>query len=326
MAQRTRAFITGITGQDGAYLAELLLAKGYAVHGLVRRSSTFSTQRIAHLYQDPHADDVRLTLSYGDVLDRASLISALRGCQPDEVYHLAAQSHVRVSFDLPVHTGDVTGLGALRLFEAVREAAPEARVFNAASSEQFGNAAQSTQNEQTPFCPRSPYAIAKVYAFHAAVNYRQAYGLHISNGILFNHESPRRGETFVSRKISQAVARIRGGDSEPLFLGNLDARRDWGFAGDYVDAMWRMVNQDEPGDYVVATGRTHSVRDFLHAAFSHADLDWQEHVRPDPRYLRPTEVDSLCGDASKARAVLGWTPTVDFGGLVRMMVDADLNG
>ncbi len=324
MPQRPRAFITGITGQDGSYLLELLHSKGYEVYGLVRRSSTFSTERLEHLYQDPHDPDVRLKLIYGDVLDRASLTSALRQARPAEVYHLAAQSHVRVSFDLPVHTGDVTGLGALRLFDAVREVAPDARVFQAASSEQFGNAAQSPQSETTPFAPRSPYAVAKVYAFHAAVNYRQAYGLAISNGLLFNHESPRRGATFVSRKISQAVARIHHGSDEGLFLGNLDARRDWGFAGDYVQAMWAMLQQETPDDYVIATGRTHSVREFLERAFGHVGLRWQDHVQADPRYLRPSEVDSLCGDASKAREALGWVPTVDFDGLVQMMVEADL--
>jgi len=324
MPQRTRAFITGITGQDGSYLAELLLSKGYEVYGLVRRSSTFSTQRLDHLYQDPHEQDVRLELIYGDVLDRASLVAALRKARPHEVYHLAAQSHVQVSFDLPVHTGDVTGLGALRLFDAVREVAPDARVFQAASSEQFGNAQESTQSESTRFAPRSPYAVAKVYAYFAAVNYREAYGLAVSNGILFNHESPRRGETFVSRKISQAAARINRGSDERLYLGNLDARRDWGFAGDYVQAMWTMLQQDSPDDYVIATGKTHSVRDFLQRAFAHAGLRWQDHVESDPRYLRPTEVDSLCGDATKARAALGWAPTVEFDDLVRMMVDADL--
>jgi len=324
MPQRPRAFVTGITGQDGSYLAELLLAKGYEVFGLVRRASTFSTARLAHLYQDPHDADVRLKLIYGDVLDGASLSLALRQARPGEVYHLAAQSHVRVSFDMPVHTADATGVGTLRVLEAVREVCPEARVFHAGSSEQFGNAAQAPQSEDTPFRPRSPYACAKVFAFHAAVNYREAYGLAVSNGILFNHESPRRGETFVSRKITRAVARIHRGLDDTLFLGNLDARRDWGFAGDYVDAMWRMLQRDTPDDYVVATGVTHSVRDFLEAAFGHVGRRWQDHVQVDPRYLRPAEVDALQGDASKARAALGWSPTVGFEELVRTMVEADL--
>lgn len=319
-----RALVTGITGQDGAYLTELLLSKGYEVFGLVRRASTFPTARLDHIYQDPHAEGVRLRLLFGDVLDTASLIAALNESRPDEVYHLAAQSHVRVSFDQPVFTGDVTALGALRLLEAMRLIGCPARVFNAASSEQYGNAAQAVQDERTPFRPRSPYAIAKTFAFHSAVLFREAYGMHVSNGILFNHESPRRGATFVSRKITRAVARIATGGRHVLHLGNLDAARDWGFAGDYVRAMWAMLQQDAPDDYVIATGATRTVTDFLAAAFGHAGLDWRGHVRHDPRYLRPAEVDRLCGDASKARRVLGWSPSVGFDELVRTMVDADI--
>lgn len=322
-----RALITGITGQDGSYLAELLLEKGYEVHGVIRRTSTFNTDRIDHLYQDPHVPDARIFLHYGDLSDGAVLRRILERVDPSELYHLGAQSHVKVSFEEPRHTADVVALGTLRLLEAVRDyqarSGREIRVYQAGSSEMFG-AAPPRQSERTPFYPRSPYAVSKVAAHWFAVNYREAYGLHVSNGILFNHESPRRGETFVTRKITRAVGRIKLGLQEKLYLGNLDARRDWGFAGDYVEAMWRMLQQDEPGDYVVATGESHSVREFLEAAFSYAGLDWREHVELDARYLRPTEVDHLEGDSTKARERLGWEPRVGFDELVRMMVDHDL--
>jgi GDPmannose 4,6-dehydratase len=322
-----RALITGITGQDGSYLAELLLSRGYEVHGIIRRSSVFNTDRLDHLYQDPHEPNARLFLHYGDLADGTVLRRVLEHVCPDEIYNLAAQSHVRVSFDEPEYTGDVTGLGTLRLLECVRDYAARTgipvRFYQAGSSEMFG-AAPAPQSEATPFYPRSPYGVSKVAAHWYAVNYREAYGLFICNGILFNHESPRRGETFVTRKITRALGRIRYGLQKELFLGNLDAARDWGFAGDYVDAMWRMLQHDEPGDYVVATGVSHTIRDFLDEAFGYADIDWREHVRLDPRYLRPTEVDHLRGDASLARTVLSWEPRVDFRGLVRMMVDADM--
>lgn len=319
-----KALITGITGQDGSYLAELLLGKGYEVHGIIRRSSSFNTGRIDHIYQDPHEPSAHLRLHYGDLHDGSSLNKLIRTIQPDEIYNLGAQSHVRVSFDIPEYTGETAGLGAARLLEAIRESGVPTKYYQASSSEMFGNASTEPQNERTPFAPRSPYAAAKLYAHWMTVNYREAYGIYACSGILFNHESPRRGETFVSRKISMAAARIKLGIQDKLYLGNLDARRDWGFAGDYVEAMWLMLQEDTPDDYVVATGQTHAVRDFLNIAFRHVDLDWTEHVEIDPIYFRPTEVDFLLGDASKARNKLGWEPRVDFETLVRMMVDSDL--
>jgi GDPmannose 4,6-dehydratase len=321
-----RALITGITGQDGSYLTELLLAKGYEVHGIIRRSSSFNTERIDHLYQDPHIMGVRLFLHYGDLSDSLRLTKLLYELKPDEIYHLGAQSHVRVSFDMPEYTGDITALGTVRLLDAIREAGimQQVRFYQASSSELFGKAAEVPQRETTPFHPRSPYAAAKLYAYWITVNYREAYGIHASNGILFNHESPRRGPTFVTRKITQAAARIKLGLQEKLFLGNIEARRDWGFAGDYVEAMWRMLQQDTPDDYVVATGETHSVREFCEEAFALLDLDWREYVRHDPRYERPSEVDLLQGDAAKAARLLQWRPTVGFQELVRLMVEADL--
>ena len=318
-----RALITGITGQDGSYLAELLLEKGYQVHGLIRRASTFNTSRIDHLYRDPHDDGARLFLHYGDLSDGSRLVTMLHQIQPDEIYHLAAQSHVRVSFDEPEHTGDTTGLGTTRLLEALRITELPARFYQASSSEMFG-ATPPPQNEDTIFHPRSPYAAAKVYAYWMARNYRDAYGLFTVNGILFNHESPRRGETFVTRKITRAVARIAAGLQDELFLGNLDARRDWGYAPEFVEGMWRMLQADEPDDYVLATGTSYSVRDFVEISFSHAGLDWERHVRLDPRYLRPTEVDDLIGDASRANSSLGWKAKVHTPELVRIMVDADI--
>jgi GDPmannose 4,6-dehydratase len=319
-----KALITGITGQDGSYLAELLLEKGYEVFGLVRRSSSFNTRRIDHLYKDPHESDVRLHLIYGDLNDASSLNQILRKTRPDEIYNLGAQSHVRVSFDVPEYTGEVTGLGCVRLLEAIRETDLECRFYQASSSELYGKVAETPQRETTPFHPRSPYACAKAYAYYVTVNYRESYGMHASNGILFNHESPRRGETFVTRKITRAVARIKHGVQDKLFLGNLDAKRDWGFAGDYVEGMWRMLQRDQPDDYVLATGETYSVRQFLDEAFALVELDWQRYVQVDPRYFRPAEVDLLLGDASKARELLGWAPKVGFKQLVRMMVEADL--
>jgi GDPmannose 4,6-dehydratase len=336
-----RALITGITGQDGSYLAELLLAKGYEVHGLIRRSSSFNTGRIDHIYQDPHVANRRLILHYGDLNDASSLNRTLRLVDPAEIYNLGAQSHVKVSFDTPEYTGEVTGLGALRLLEAIRELRIRPRIYQASSSEMYGGALEVPQNERTPFVPRSPYAAAKVYAFWMTVNYREAYGLYAINGILFNHESPRRGETFASRKITRAVGRIKHGLQDRLYLGNLAARRDWGFAKDYVDAMWRMLQQEEPQDYVVATGESHTVREFCQRAFARAgwDLDWRGEgvaeqgvdkrsgrvlVEIDSAYLRPTEVEHLLGDASRARERLDWKPTVDFEGLVGLMADADL--
>jgi GDPmannose 4,6-dehydratase len=318
-----RALITGITGQDGSYLAELLLGKGYEVHGLVRRSSSFNTGRIDHLYTDPHAKETRLFLHHGDLLDEGSLRGVLEKAGPDEVYHLGAQSHVRVSFDQPVYTVDADALGTARLLEAIRGHGGKVRFYQASSSEMFGSS-PPPQDEGTPFHPRSPYGCAKAYAFHQAVNYREAYGLFAANGILFNHESPRRGETFVTRKVTRAATRIKTGLQEKLYLGNLEARRDWGFAGDFVDAMWRMLQQDEPADFVVATGEAHSVRELCEKAFGLVGLDWKEFVVEDPRYRRPAEVDHLCGDATKAARVLGWKPEVRFDALVKMMVDADL--
>ena len=319
-----RAFITGITGQDGSYLAELLLAKGYEVHGLVRRTSTITTSRIDHIYEDPHIDGARLKLHYGDLSESSRLTRLIDTIAPHEVYNLAAQSHVRVSFDEPEFTADITGVGALRLLESIRETGIRPRFYQASSSEMYGKVHEVPQSETTPFHPRSPYGVAKVFAYWATVNYRESYGLHASNGILFNHESPRRGETFVTRKITRAAARIFFGSTETLYLGNLDAQRDWGFAGDYVDAMWRMLQTDEPDDYVIATGETHSVREFLDVAFTHLKLNWQDHVQIDPRYFRPAEVDLLLGDPSKARTHLGWEPQTSFPDLVKMMVEADL--
>jgi GDPmannose 4,6-dehydratase len=321
-----RALVSGITGQDGSYLAELLLAKGYEVHGIIRRSSSFNSGRIIHLFKDIHEPDVRLKLHYGELSDGTRLEKLIELVEPHEVYNLGAQSHVRVSFDEPVYTADVVGLGTLRMLEAIRNAGgtQTVRFYQASSSEMYGLVKAVPQNETTPFHPRSPYACAKVYSYWQVLNYREAYGLHASNGILFNHESPRRGETFVTRKITRGLARILAGKDRKLFLGNLDAKRDWGFAGDYVEAMWLMLQQDEPDDYVIATGQTWTVRDFLIRAFGRVGLNWQDYVEFDPRYLRPSEVDLLIGDASKAQRKLGWTPRTDFEGLVRMMVDADL--
>ena len=319
-----RVFVTGITGQDGSYLAEFLLSAGYEVHGLIRRSSTFSTQRIDHLYVDPHVESSRLFLHYGDLTDGNSLSRLLQEVRPDEVYNLGAQSHVGVSFQNPVYTAQTDALGTLRLLEAVRQLDYPVRFYQASSSEMYGKAPEIPQSESTPFHPRSPYGVAKVYSFWQTVNYREAYGMHASNGILFNHESPRRGETFVTRKITRAATRIKLGLQHQVFLGNLDAERDWGFAGDYVTAMWLMLQHELPDDYVIATGVRHSVREFAEAAFGTLDLDWSEYVRFDERYLRPAEVDVLQGDASKAKRVLGWALTVDFDRLVEMMVAADL--
>lgn len=319
-----KALITGITGQDGSYLAEFLLGKGYEVYGVIRRSSSFNTSRIDQIYQDPHAPDPRLRLIFGDLNDASSLNMILRTVQPDEIYNLGAQSHVRVSFDIPEYTGDVTGLGTVRLLEAIRESGGRPKFYQASSSEMFGKVQEIPQKETTPFYPRSPYGAAKVYAHWMTVNYREAYNLFVCNGILFNHESPRRGETFVSRKITRAAARIKLGVQKDLYLGNLEAKRDWGYAGDYVQAMWLMLQQDEPDDYVIATGETHSVCELLDMAFGHLDLDWKSYVKIDPRYYRPTEVDILIGDASKAKRKLAWEPKVSFEELTRMMVDSDL--
>ena len=313
----TVALITGITGQAGSYLAELLLEKGYAVHGLVRRVSTFNTSRIDHIRE-------RIHLHYGDLVDSSSLRHVLETVRPDEIYNLAAQSHVRVSFDLPEYTSDVTGVGVVRLLEALRNTGLRSKFYQASSSELYGLVHEVPQRETTPFHPRSPYAAAKAYAFYITQNYREAYGMYACNGILFNHESPRRGENFVTRKITRAVGRIVAGTQGKIALGNLDAKRDWGFAGDYVRAMWQMLQQDKPEDYVIATGETHSVREFLELAFARVNLDWREHVELDPRHLRPSEVDLLLGDASRARAELGWKPEVSFRELVEMMVDADV--
>ena len=318
-----KALITGITGQDGSYLAELLLDKGYEVHGLIRRSSTFNTQRVDHIYQDPHERGARLLLHYGDLTDGAGLRQVLTLCQPEEVYNLGAQSHVRVSFDQPVYTAQVDAVGTLRLLEAIRDLGLPTRFYQASSSEMFGKVVETPQTEATPFHPRSPYACAKVFAHWQTVNYREAYGMFACNGVLFNHESPRRGETFVTRKITRAATRIKEGLQDKLYMGNIEAKRDWGFAGDYVRAMWLMLQQDKGDDYVVATGETRSVREFLDAVFGRLDLDWHEHVEIDPRYFRPAEVDLLQGDASKARRVLGWRPEVTFAKLVEMMVDHD---
>jgi GDPmannose 4,6-dehydratase len=319
-----RALITGITGQDGSYLADLLLAKGYEVHGIIRRASTFNTSRIDHLYQDPHVHGVHLFLHYGDLADSVHLVKLLYALGPDEIYHLGAQSHVRVSFDIPEYTADVTGVGTIRILEAIREAGVRTRFYQASSSEMFGKVQAVPQTETTPFWPRSPYGVAKLFSYWATVNYRESYSLHASNGILFNHESPRRGETFVTRKISRAVARIKHGLDSALYLGNLDARRDWGYAPEYVEGMWLILQQDKPDDYVLATNETHTVREFVQLAFAHADLDWKQYVKHDDRYERPAEVDLLIGDPAKAKKQLGWEPKVRFQELVKIMVDADL--
>jgi GDPmannose 4,6-dehydratase len=318
-----KALITGVTGQDGSYLAELLLAKGYAVYGIIRRSSSFNTGRIDHIYEDQHVPNPHLRLVYGDLNDASSLNRIIRDVAPDEIYNLGAQSHVRVSFDIPEYTGEITAIGAVRLLEAIRESRIHTKFYQASSSEMFGNA-PAPQNEKTPLLPRSPYAAAKLYAHWMTTTYRDGYGLFACNGILFNHESPRRGETFVTRKITKAVARIHAGRQQKLFLGNLDARRDWGFAGDYVEAMWLMMQQDKPDDYVIATGETHSVREFLEEAFGRMDMDWKKYVEIDSRYYRPAEVDLLLGDATKAKAKLNWKPKVHFKELVHMMVDSDV--
>ena len=319
-----RALITGITGQDGSFLTELLLEKGYEVCGMIRRSSSFNTDRIDHLYQDPHEEGTRLRLVYGDLNDSSSLNSILRQTQPDEIYNLGAQSHVRVSFDVPEYTAEVTGVGTIRLLEAIRDVGLKPKFYQASSSELYGKVVETPQTEATPFYPRSPYACAKAYAFYVTVNYRESYGMFACNGILFNHESERRGETFVSRKITRAATRIKLGLQKKLYLGNLNARRDWGYAGDYVEAMWLMMQAEVADDFVVATGETHSVREFLDEAFGRLDMEWREYVETDPRYFRPAEVDLLLGDPSKARTVLGWEPKVSFKELVRIMVDHDL--
>jgi GDPmannose 4,6-dehydratase len=335
-----RALVTGITGQDGSYLAELLLSKGYEVFGMVRRSSSFNTSRIEHIYQDPHDEDVRLQLVHGDLADGSSLDQLVKTIRPDEIYNLGAQSHVRVSFDIPEYTSEITGLGCIRLLEAIRESELNCRFYQASSSEMYGKAVETPQTERTPFYPRSPYACAKAFAYGATRNYRESYGIFAVNGIMFNHESPRRGETFVTRKITRGVARIRAGLQDRLYLGNLEARRDWGFAGDYVQAMWLMLQAAEPDDYVIATGEAHSVREFCELAFQLAgipitwqgaglqevgvDAEGRERVRIDPRYFRPAEVDLMQGDSSYARRKLGWEPTVSFADLVRLMVEADM--
>ncbi len=325
MTSKRRALITGITGQDGSYLAEFLLAKGYEVHGVVRRASSFNTGRLDHLYQDPHEDDPCLLLHFGDLTDGDGLARLILEIEPDELYNLGAQSHVRVSFDQPLYTADTDALGTLRLLEAVRQLKKrkEIRFYQASSSEMFGKVVETPQKETTPFRPRSPYACSKVFSYYQVINHREAYGLFACNGVLFNHESPRRGETFVTRKITRAAGRIREGLQDKLFLGNLDAKRDWGFAGDYVEAMWLMLQQEEPDDFVIATGETYSVRDFLTLTFNRLGLDWEEYVKTDARYLRPTEVELLQGDASKARAKLGWQASTSFEELVDMMVEAD---
>jgi GDPmannose 4,6-dehydratase len=324
MSNLKKALITGITGQDGSYLAEFLLKKGYEVYGIVRRSSSFNTGRLDHVYQDPHDPGYRLHLVYGDLNDASSLNRILRTILPDEIYNLGAQSHVRVSFDVPEYTAEVTGVGSVRLLEAIRETGIRPRFYQASSSEMFGKVQEVPQRETTPFYPRSPYGVAKVFAYWITVNYRESYNLFACNGILFNHESPRRGETFVTRKITKAAARIKLGLQNKLYLGNLDAKRDWGFAGDYVEAMWLMLQQEQPDDYVIATGETHSIRELLDVAFGLLELDWTKHVEIDPRYFRPAEVDLLIGDPTKAKTKLGWKPTVGFHDLIRMMVEADV--
>ena len=319
-----KALITGVTGQDGSYLAELLLSKNYEVHGIIRRASTFNTERINHLYQDPHVNGVKLFLHYGDIADSTNLIKLLYRVQPEEIYHLAAQSHVRVSFDIPEYTGDVTGIATVRLLEAIRETGLKTKFYQASSSEMYGKVCEVPQRENTPFYPRSPYGAAKVYAYWVTVNYRESYGIYACNGILFNHESPRRGETFVTRKVTRAVARIKLGLDEKIYMGNLDAKRDWGYAKEYVEGMWLMLQQQQPDDYILATGVTHSIRELLEEAFTYAGLDWKKYVDIDPRYYRPSEVDLLLGDASKAKAKLGWQPQTTFRQLIHLMVDADM--
>lgn len=319
-----KALITGITGQDGSYLAELLLSKGYEVHGIKRRSSSFNTERIDSVLTDAHDRNTRLFLQFGDLGDASNLIRLLLAIRPDEIYHLGAQSHVGVSFEIPEYTGAITGVGTVRLLEAIRQSGIQTKFYNAASSEMFGNTPEVPQRETTPFRPRSPYGCAKVYSYWSTVNYREAFGLFACNGILFNHESPRRGETFVTRKITRAIARILAGLQDKLYLGNLEAKRDWGFAGDYMEAIWLMMQQPKPNDYVIATGESHSVREFLEMAFGSAGLDWRKYVEIDPSYFRPTEVDFLQGDASKARTQLGWRPKTKFADLVKLMVDADI--
>ncbi|MGI8967460.1 MAG: GDP-mannose 4,6-dehydratase [Limisphaerales bacterium] len=319
-----KALITGITGQDGSYLAELLLSKGYEVHGIIRRASTFNTGRLDPIYADPHSAKSHLFLHYGDLSDASALARLLGKIQPAEIYNLAAQSHVRVSFDCPEYTADITGTGTVRMLEAIREVGIKPRFYQASSSEMFGLVQEVPQKETTPFYPRSPYGCAKVYSYWIVVNYRESYGLHASNGILFNHESPRRGETFVTRKITRALAHIQAGLENKLFLGNLDAKRDWGYAKEYVEAMWLMLQQDKPDDYVIATNETHSIREFLDVAFGHVGLDWKKYVEIDPRYYRPAEVELLIGDYSKAKKQLGWEPATKFEGLVKLMVDADI--
>lgn len=318
-----KALVTGITGQDGSYMAELLLSKGYEVHGLIRRASTFNTGRIDHIYVDPHDPTAKLFLHYGDLSDAGQLTHLIYNIQPDEVYHLAAQSHVKVSFDMPEYTGDITGLGTTRLLDAIRRSGNNIKFYQASSSEMFG-AAPPPQSESTPFYPRSPYAAAKVYAYWMVVNYREAYNTFASNGILFNHESPRRGEIFVTRKITRAIANIKAGKQKLLYLGNLDAKRDWGYAPEYMDLVYLIIQHDKPGDYVMGTGDTHSVREFVEESFAYAGLDWKEHVKIDPKYFRPTEVDALMADPSKAKRDLGWAPKVTFSDLVKIMVDADM--
>jgi GDPmannose 4,6-dehydratase len=318
-----RALITGVTGQDGSYLAEFLLAQGYEVHGLIRRASSFNTGRLDPIYRDPHEAGVRFLMHYGDLSDSGSLVNLIRNLEPDEIYHLGAQSHVKVSFEIPEYTADATGMGTIRMLEAVRASGVNSRFYQAGSSEMFGSA-PPPQDEATPFHPRSPYGVAKVFAHWATVNYREAHGMFAANGILMNHESPRRGETFVTRKITRAVARIGAGIQDKVYLGNLDARRDWGYAPEYVEAMWLMMQQESPADYVIATGEDHSVREFAELAFAHADLDWRKHVEIDPNYYRPAEVDHLRGDSSKAKAALGWEPKTSFNELVEIMVDADI--
>jgi GDPmannose 4,6-dehydratase len=322
--KRKRALITGITGQDGSYLAELLLKKGYDVYGMIRRSSSFNTGRINHIYQDPHEKDVKLKLVYGDLADSSSINQLLREVKPNEIYNLGAQSHVKVSFDIPEYTGDVVGLGATRILEAIRENGLNTRYYQASSSEMYGKVQAVPQTEETPFYPRSPYAVAKLYAHWITKNYRESYDMYACSGILFNHESPRRGETFVTRKITKAVANIQAGLQDKLYLGNMDAKRDWGYAKEYVEAMWLMLQQDSADDYVIATNETHTVKEFVERAFDHVGLDWKKHVETDKRYFRPAEVDLLIGDASKAKKQLGWEPKVTFEELVDIMVDADV--
>ena len=318
-----KALITGVTGQDGSYLAELLLSKGYEVHGLIRRASSFNTERLEGIYRDPHESGVRFLMHYGDLSDSGSLVNLIRDLEPEEIYHLGAQTHVKVSFDIPEYTADATGMGTIRMLEAIRASGVETRFYQASSSEMFGSA-PPPQSEETPFHPRSPYGVAKVFAYWAAVNYREAYGMFAANGILMNHESPRRGETFVTRKVTRAVARIKAGLQDKLYLGNLDAKRDWGYAPEYVEAMWTMLQHAEPLDLVIATGQTHTVREFVQIAFAHAGIDWERYVEVDPNYFRPAEVDDLQGDATRAKEILGWEPKVTFEELARIMVDADI--